>query len=140
MELYSGEKLLAVYNIGLGTNPVPPKKQQGDRATPEGDYFICGKVPNSTYYKAFIVSYPNVADADRGLKEGLINKKERANIERSTKAGKCPDFHTKLGGEIEIHGMGSQSDWTWGCVALNNPDVDELYESLPVGTVVTIKP
>ena len=128
MELYNGGKLIKVYPIGLGMNPVLAKKKQGDRSTPEGEYHICGKIPESTYYMALILNYPNVADADRGLKEGLISKKEHTAIIKAINEKRCPNFNTRLGGQIEIHGMGSQSDWTWGCIALDNPNIEELNQ------------
>ena len=121
-------------------NPVPPKENEGDNATPEGVYKVCGKLPKSSYHKALILNYPNLEDANRGLKNELISKIEFDAISQAIQNNKCPPFKTRLGGEIEIHGMGSQVDWTWGCIALENPDVEELYQMLPNGTVVTIKP
>jgi lipoprotein-anchoring transpeptidase ErfK/SrfK len=70
----------------------------------------------------------------------MISKKEHAAISSAIKAKRCPNFFTRLGGQIEIHGMGSGTDWTWGCVALDNPDIEELYRALPNGTRVVIKP
>ncbi|MBI3297017.1 MAG: L,D-transpeptidase [Elusimicrobia bacterium] len=140
LELHDGATLVRSYRIGLGLKPDGTKKKQGDYATPEGEYRTCAKHPKSQYFMALKLNYPNAADADRGLKDGLISKKEHAAILAAAKAGRCPPFHTKLGGEIELHGMGSQSDWTWGCIALENPDIEELYKSLPNGTPVTIKP
>ena len=140
VELYSQGKIVKVFPIGLGLNPVPPKDRQGDYATPEGLYKVCGKIPESNYYMALILNYPNIEDASRGLKKGLITKKEHEAILKAIQDNKCPPFNTKLGGQIEIHGMGSRSDWTWGCIALDNPAIQELYKLLPNGTVVHIKP
>src|SRR5438270_8129393 len=120
LEVYSGSEVEKVYRIGLGSNPVPPKKQRGDRATPEGEYYVCGKNPESTYFMALVLSYPNAADADRGLKEGVITKAQHSQIGSALERKQCPPFNTRLGGEVEIHGMGSRADWTWGCVALEN--------------------
>lgn len=140
MELYSGTALVKVYRIALGLNPVPPKRKQGDYATPEGVYRTCGKVPHSSYAQALILNYPNAEDAERGLKEGIISRKQHAAILAAMRANQCPPFGTRLGGQIEIHGEGSQSDWTWGCIALDNPDIKELFAALANGTRVTIKP
>ncbi len=136
--LYGDGKIIKTFQIGLGLNPVPPKAQEGDRATPEGIYRVCAKVPNSQFYKALVLSYPNLEDANRGLKIGLISKKQFRAISGTIATGQCPPFNTKLGGLIEMHGMGSQSDWTWGCIAFDNPDIEELYALLPIGTLVRI--
>lgn len=140
MELYQGEKLLKTYRIGLGANPVPPKEREGDRATPEGAYEICTKNPASKYHLALMLNYPNEADADRGLKTGLISMGTHAKLVKALREKQCPDFKTRLGGDIEIHGKGSRKDWTWGCIALDNQDVEELYGILPIGTKVQINP
>ncbi len=140
LELYSNSKLVKSYPVGLGLNPVPAKKRQGDRATPEGEYYVCGKNPNSTYYMALIVSYPNRQDAERGLDERLINKSQYEKILKANDSKACPPFYTALGGEIEIHGRGSGADWTWGCIALDDPNIEELYKTIPIGTSVIIKP
>ena len=93
-----------------------------------------------SYYMALILNYPNSVDAARGLKENLISKEDSSAIVGASERKKCPPFGTRLGGEIEIHGMGAGTDWTWGCVALESIDIKELYERVPVGTPVTIKP
>lgn len=140
LELYDGDTLVKSYRVGLGLDPVSPKAREGDRATPEGVYRTCAKNPNSTYSQAMVLNYPNRADADRGLKAGMISRKQHDAIVSADDASQCPPFNTALGGLVEIHGKGSQSDWTWGCIALDDPDIEELYNALPVGTRVTIKP
>lgn len=140
LEFHSSASPIKSFRIGLGLNPVPPKRQQGDRATPEGEYFVCGKNPHSTYFMALVLSYPNEQDAQRGLNTGLITKAQYSQIVSALKKKQCPPFNTALGGEVEIHGMGSQTDWTWGCVALDSADVKEVYSMIPIGTPVLIKP
>ncbi len=140
LELYSGDKLLPTYKIGLGLNPVPDKAREGDRATPEGEFYIFTKNPRSAFHLSLGVSYPNVEDAERGLKSGLITRAQRDSIVRAIKRKQGPPQYTALGGLIYIHGNGASSDWTWGCVALENEDIEELYQAIPVGTPVTIKP
>lgn len=140
LELYSGDKLLRTYKIGLGLNPVPDKEREGDRATPEGEFYIFTKNPRSAFHLSLGVSYPNIEDADRGLKSGLITRAERDTIVRAIKRKQGPPQYTTLGGLIYIHGNGASSDWTWGCVALENEEIEELYQAIPVGTLVTIKP
>jgi murein L,D-transpeptidase YafK len=140
LELYSGDKLLRTYKIGLGLNPVADKQREGDRATPEGEFYIFTKNPRSAFHLSLGISYPNIEDAERGLKNGLITRAQRDNIVRAIKRKQGPPQFTALGGLIYIHGNGASSDWTWGCVALENEDIEELYQAIPVGTPVTIKP
>jgi murein L,D-transpeptidase YafK len=138
--VYSGERLLKTYRVGLGLNPVPPKESQGDRATPEGSYVVCRKNPRSQFVLSLGLSYPNPADANRGLKAGLISRRQHRAIVESARTGGCPPWNTPLGGEVFIHGSGSATDWTWGCVALDDDDIRELFPRIPVGTPVVIEP
>ena len=140
LELYSGGKLVRTYKIGLGLNPVPDKQREGDRATPEGDFHIFTKNPKSAFHLSLGISYPNIEDAERGLSAGLIPRAQRDAIVKAIKRKQGPPQYTALGGLIYIHGNGASSDWTWGCVALENEDIEELYQAIPVGTPVTIKP
>ncbi|HKR58995.1 MAG TPA: L,D-transpeptidase, partial [Pyrinomonadaceae bacterium] len=140
LELYSGDKLIRVYKVGLGLNPIPDKQREGDRATPEGEFYVFTKNPRSAFHLSLGISYPNSEDAERGLKDGLISRAQRDAIVRAIKRKQGPPQYTALGGLIYIHGNGARSDWTWGCVALENADIEELYRAIPVGTPVTIKP
>jgi murein L,D-transpeptidase YafK len=94
----------------------------------------------SPYYLSLGVSYPNVEDADRGLRDGLISRAQHDAIVRAIKKKAAPPQYTRLGGLIYIHGNGAQSDWTLGCVALENEDIKELFNAVAVGTPVTILP
>jgi murein L,D-transpeptidase YafK len=140
LELYSAANLVRTYKIGLGLNPVPDKQREGDRATPEGEFYIFTKNPRSAFHLSLGISYPNIEDAERGMKSGLITRAQRDNIVRAIKRKQGPPQYTALGGLIYIHGNGASSDWTWGCVALENEDIEELYQVILVGTPVTIKP
>jgi murein L,D-transpeptidase YafK len=140
LELYSDGRVLRTYKVGLGLNPVPDKVRQGDRATPEGDFYVFTKNDKSAYYLSLGISYPNVEDAERGLRDGLISQAQHEAIVNAIKKKATPPQRTALGGDIYIHGNGSSSDWTWGCVALENEDVKELFDAVTVGTAVTIKP
>jgi len=140
LELYADGALIRVYKIGLGLNPVDDKKRQGDRATPEGDFYIFTRNNKSAFYLSLGVSYPNVEDAQRGLRDGLINRSQHDAIVRAFKRKATPPQNTALGGDIYIHGNGAGSDWTWGCVALENEHMRELFDAIPVGTPITIKP
>lgn len=140
LELYSGDKLVRSYRIGLGFNPVPDKEREGDGATPEGDFYVFVKNNKSAYYLSLGISYPNVEDAERGLRDGLITRAQYDAIVDAHRRKATPPQHSKLGGLIYIHGHGAGSDWTLGCVALENEDMKELFDSVSVGTPVTIKP
>ena len=140
LDLYSGDKLLRTYKVGLGFSPVADKKQEGDGATPEGEFYVLVKNNKSAYYLSLGISYPNAEDADRGLRDGLINRAQHRAITEAIRNKTAPPQYTKLGGLIYIHGHGAQSDWTWGCVALENEDIRELFDGVSVGTPVTIQP
>jgi murein L,D-transpeptidase YafK len=140
LDLYSGDKLLRTYKAGLGFSPVADKKQEGDGATPEGEFYVFVKNNKSAYYLSLGISYPNAEDADRGLRDGLINRAQHRAITDAIRTRTAPPQYTKLGGLIYIHGHGAQSDWTWGCVALENEDIRELFDAVTVGTPVTIQP
>jgi murein L,D-transpeptidase YafK len=140
LQLFQGDRLVKAWPVALGFNPVPAKERQGDGATPEGAYFICVKNPKSRFYLSLGVSYPGPEDARRGFKAGRITAAERDAILKACAAGKTPPWNTKLGGEIFIHGNGSKPDWTWGCVALDDPAMKELYDLVPAGTPVLIRP
>lgn len=140
LELYSGKTLVRAYRVGLGFNPVADKQREGDGATPEGDFYVFVKNNKSAYYLSLGVSYPNVEDAERGLRDGLITQTQYNSIVNAHKRKVAPPQYTKLGGLIYIHGNGASSDWTLGCVALENEEMKELFDSVTVGTPVTIKP
>ncbi len=137
--LYAGGSVVRTYKIALGTNPVDDKVKQGDRATPEGDFYICVKNERSNFYLSLGLSYPNREDAERGLRDKLITRKESDSIVHAIKNNRRPPWDTALGGEIFIHGGGTDGDWTWGCVALANEHIKELFEALPPGTPVRIE-
>lgn len=138
--LYSGDKLVRTYHIGLGLSPVGDKVRAGDRRTPEGDFYIFTRNDKSAFYLSLGLSYPNALHAERGLRDGLINRSQYVAIMRALKAVRTPPQNTRLGGDIYIHGHGAGSDWTWGCVALENEDIRELFAAVNVGTPVTIEP
>jgi murein L,D-transpeptidase YafK len=118
--------------IELGFNPIDDKRKEGDGCTPEGIYKITEKrdVGKTKFYRGFMLNYPNELD-----------KKEFALMRTS---GDIPQ-DASIGGQIMIHGHGSGNDpnnggsnWTLGCVALSNEDVDEIFEYIGVGTSVVI--
>lgn len=138
--LYDGKKLVRTYRIGLGLSPAGDKVREGDGRTPEGDFYIFTKNDKSQFYLSLGISYPNAKHAKRGLRGGLINGKQFDAIMRALRAGTAPPQKTALGGDIYIHGHGVSSDWTWGCMALENDDIREMFNAITVGTPVTILP
>ncbi|HEV7859580.1 MAG TPA: L,D-transpeptidase [Pyrinomonadaceae bacterium] len=137
--LYANDKLLRTYPVGLGFNPSKDKIREGDGATPEGEFYIFTKNEKSAYYLSLGISYPNLEDAQRGLRDGLIDRQEYQKIAEAIEKKEAPPQTTALGGQIYIHGRGAQKDWTWGCVALDDQDIKELFDAVPVGTRIIIE-
>lgn len=125
MKVYSNGELLKTYDIALGFRPEGKKHFQGDGKTPEGVYYINDKNPNSVAHKNLGVSYPNYEDSEYA----------RDN-------GKSP------GGDIKIHGLMRRwkklgmfhkyVDWTGGCIAVTNSEMDELYKHVKIGAKIKI--
>lgn len=138
--LYRDGKEERRFPVGLGFCPAGRKEKQGDGRTPEGTYRVCMKNPKSQFHLSLGVSYPNASDAEGGFASGLITRSQRDRIVAANRRGGCPPWDTPMGGVIFIHGNGSTSDWTLGCVALEDADIEILYRTVPVGTPVTIRP
>ncbi len=139
LELFDGGKLIKTYKIALGFAPEGDKEQQGDGKTPEGEFYIFTKNDQSKFYLSLGISYPSTDDAERGLQAKLITKKERDAIVKAINNQQKPPQNTKLGGEIYIHGGGTGKDWTWGCAALDDADIREIFDIVSVGTKVEIE-
>lgn len=123
--LVQAGRLIKSYNCELGYNSAHQKLLAGDGATPEGKYQVVQiKVRSSKYYKALLLDYPNDNDRRRFVenkRQGIISSRAR------------------IGGLIEIHGDGGKgNDWTEGCVALTNQDIDHILDHVTTGTPVTI--
>jgi murein L,D-transpeptidase YafK len=142
--LYGEDRLVRAYPVGLGRNWAVDKAVEGDEATPLGEFYICAKNPRSKYFRSLCISYPNAEDAERGLAAGLIDREQHAQILDAIRLHAMPPQRTALGGEIYIHGRGTPEpssalkDWTRGCIALDNSDIQELYDRVPIGTPVLI--
>lgn len=122
MFLMHDDKILKSYNIDLGFAPVGDKKFEGDGKTPEGAYRINRRNPNSDFYLSIGLSYPDVKD-----------------VAEARAMGKKP------GGNIFIHGESRNknfrgTDWTWGCIAVSNQEMVEIYRMVRLNTIITIKP
>jgi hypothetical protein len=140
LTVFSGGRPVKTYRIALGSDPVKPKEREGDGSTPEGAFYVCLKNSESRYHLSLGLSYPSSADAERGVREKLISKREERAILDAVHHYRKPPWNTKLGGEIMIHGGGTKRDWTEGCLALSDHDVEELYPLIPLGTPVEIRP
>lgn len=138
LELKAGDTVLKTYKIVLGSVPKGHKEREGDGRTPVGEYYVCTKNERSKFYLFLGISYPGKEDAERGLKSGLIDSATKERICAAIDAMRCPPWDTPLGGEIGIHGGGTDRDWTRGCIALENSDIAELWGLVELGTPVTI--
>ena len=139
LELSAGGRVIRTYRIALGLSPTDDKEREGDRRTPEGEFYVCMKNARSQFYLSLGLSYPNAEDAARGLSAGLITQAEHDRIVRAVGRRQKPPWDTALGGAIMLHGGGTASDWTWGCVALADADIKELFDAIPLGTPVRIE-
>ncbi len=135
-----GDTIVRKYPIALGKNPKGDKTLQGDGKTPEGAYRVCIKNSRSRFYKSIGINYPTIHHAEKAFVNGLITAEEYKRIILANEQGRTPPWNTKLGGAIFIHGGGAYADWTDGCVALYNTDMDELYRIVKIGTPVYIFP
>jgi murein L,D-transpeptidase YafK len=127
LELLSGGKVIRTYKVALGRGGLAPKQREGDARTPEGHYIIDSRNDRSGYDRALHISYPNAEDRKRAAQLGVAP-----------------------GGAIMIHGiknsfgwMGSAHrlyDWTLGCIAVTDPEIEEIWSIVPVGTPVEIRP
>jgi murein L,D-transpeptidase YafK len=120
--LLSGESVVRSYRVALGRNPLGHKEREGDGRTPEGRYTVDGRNPKSKYHLALHLSYPNAMDAERAKARGL-----------------------DPGCDIMIHGLKPgvehpESDWTQGCIAVTDAEMDEIWGLVADGTRVEINP
>lgn len=127
LQVFSQGKLVRTYSVALGQSPVGPKMREGDNRTPEGDYILDRRNPGSGYHLSLHVSYPSAEDAARARQGGYAP-----------------------GGAIMIHGMKNGLgwigrlhrlvDWTRGCIALTDSEMEELWRVVPDGTPIRIDP
>lgn len=118
---------LRTYAIALGRTPIGPKRRQGDGKTPEGEYTITGRNKQSSYHRSLRISYPAPDDLARARRSGV-----------------------SPGGDIMIHGLPNglgrlgaahrQNDWTEGCIAVTNDEIEEIWRLVPNGTPIRIEP
>ena len=131
----------------MGREPRGDKQRMGDLRTPEGRYRIIGRTESSRFHAFLPIDYPSVEDADRALREGRIGSRDHSRILEAHARGEKPPGDTPLGGEIGFHGEGERwagdsadLDWTLGCIAVSDRDLDYLIERIEPGTPVDILP
>ena len=125
--LMDGENRLFACRIALGREPEGAKRMQGDGRTPEGDYFICLVKEQGKYGRSLGLSYPSPQDAQLAFSEGRIDERTLQNTKAAHSERRRPPWGSPMGGEIYIHEGGSSSDWTQGCIALDEQDMDVLF-------------
>jgi murein L,D-transpeptidase YafK len=142
MELLRDEELVRRFPIVLGSDPRESKRLQGDGRTPVGKYVIQEKHPSKRFHLFLGLNYPNIDDAERGYDDGLIDPNQWVDIFFANARRRLPPWNTRLGGQVGIHGFGDRPlipiDWTKGCIAVSNEEIEFLYHQLPVGTPVII--
>jgi len=132
--------LVRDYPIGLGFHPQGDKEKEGDGRTPEGEFFVCMKNAGSRFGKSMGLNYPSKKHAERAFFAGVISPVDFREILLAVEKKGKPPWNTVLGGEIFIHAGGAHKDWTNGCVALYDSDMEELFQMASTGTPVSIRP
>jgi murein L,D-transpeptidase YafK len=127
LQLLKSGQIIQTYKIALGDNPIGHKQQEGDEKTPEGSYILDWRNSKSAYYKSIHISYPNKNDKEQAKHLGI-----------------------PPGGDIMIHGTNKQTawlgkwqhlrDWTNGCIAVSNEEMDEIWAMVKNGTRIEINP
>jgi len=148
--LYKGNTAVKTYRAVFGKGYRDGDKQmRGDRRTPEGDFYICTMNDSKRFYKFMGISYPGLKHAEAGLQSRMISPDEYAMIKKAIEGRLLPPWETRLGGAVGIHGRTLEAgnaqqyviqNWTDGCIALDNADIDEIYTVVSLGTPVTILP
>lgn len=144
-----GDQIIKQYPIALGKGGQGTKRQLGDKKTPVGIYKIVAIKDESKFYYFMQLDYPNLLDAWYGYKNNIISASEFKKIAVAYKTGQKPPQDTKLGGYIGIHGLGVENEeklqihngfnWTDGCIALTNEQINDLKQYVAIGTKVIIK-
>ena len=140
LELRRDGELIAEYAIALSRHSTGHKTARGDGCTPEGDYVICTRLPESSYHLFMGINYPNAEDARAALEAGRIDEATCRELEEAASTGAKPDWETALGGAIGIHGGGTDGDWTLGCIAVADEAIEDLWVATRMGTPVRIEP
>jgi murein L,D-transpeptidase YafK len=147
LSVYAGDQLLRRYSgIAIGRGGASLNRQLGDGSTPKGHFRVSWVNEDSPFRRFFGLDFPNRAHADRALRDGRISRAQWRAIRNALALGKPPPSNTPLGGRIGIHGLGNADpaiharfNWTQGCIAVTNAQIDELSQWLLPGTPVEIR-
>jgi L,D-transpeptidase catalytic domain len=132
--------------VALGREP-GAKRSRGDQRTPEGLYHVAGPAKPSRFHRFLPIDYPSAEDADRARREGRLSERDHARILSAHARDAPPPVDTPLGGGLGFHGEGERwrgdsahLDWTYGCLAVRDAEIDFLAAHAPPGTPVRILP
>lgn len=147
LQVWDGEEVLRTYeNIAIGSAGAAPRRMLGDQQTPLGSFRISGIRQETRYHRFFAINYPALDDAIRAFESGRISESDLAAIRHAHEQGLEPPSSTPLGGNIGIHGLGvgdprvhEDFNWTDGCIALTNEQVDELAHWIRPRMTVVIR-
>ena len=127
LELLSRGRVIRSYKVALGGDPIGPKTRQGDHKTPEGSYVLDSRYSQSQFYKSIHISYPSARDRELARQNGY-----------------------SAGGDVYVHGLPNGyravgaahrlRDWTDGCIAVTDEEIDQIWKAVPDGTPIEIKP
>jgi murein L,D-transpeptidase YafK len=147
IEVKKGERTVdTISDIAIGRGGAGYKTHRGDDITPYGDYRIGWVGQRSNFRRFFGLTYPNVQDARTAMIKGIINKEAYERIVEANESRQIPPQNTPLGGQIGIHGLGAADEkihrsmnWTHGCIAMTNNQIDHLRRYVEPGMIVKIK-
>ena len=147
LAVMQGDDVLRKFdNIAIGSNGPTRSKLVSDETTPLGDFRISGINPRSRYHLFLALDYPTMDVARKALEDGRIGPQEYIEISNAWLRGQPPPQTTRLGGYLGIHGLGEGSaeihgsiNWTDGCIAVTNEEIDELAHLVGVGTRVSVR-
>lgn len=149
LSIKNGNGTIKNFHVAYGKGGKGTKRLLGDKKTPSGVYKIIEFKDNSRFYYFMQLDYPNLIDAWYGYKNNIISAEEFKKIAEAFKAKEIPPQDTPLGGYIGIHGLGEiteqkmlihdEYNWTEGCIALTNEQINDLRQYVSIGTKVVIK-
>jgi murein L,D-transpeptidase YafK len=147
LSVMEGESVRRAYaNIAVGRGGVTPDKRNGDDKTPLGEFHIVRIATDTPFRRFFALDYPSLPHAERALQNELISARQYAAIRQALRSHRVPPQDTALGGYIGIHGIGrgdtrihEKFNWTNGCVALTNEQIDDLNQWIRLGMRVIVR-
>jgi len=147
LTVFQGDAVLRVYeNIAIGSGGVTTDKKKNDEKTPLGAYRIARIAERTPFHRFFGFDYPTAEQARRAVLAGVIDERQYRAILRAVRRGEVPPGDTPLGGYLGIHGVGAGDprihadfNWTNGCIALSNEQIDDMAQWVKIGTRVEVR-